>query len=408
MSLHANIAWSLAGNAVYAACQWGWIVVLAKAGTPEDVGLLALALAVTAPLFMLAGLQLRAVQATDARRRHAFGEYLGLRLALTVAACAGVGVFLLAGGAPREAVPAILVVAVARAFEATSDIYYGLFQQHERMDAVAVSLALRGIASVAVLGAVVAATGSVTAGLAGLAGTWLAVVLVHDVPRAARLASGSRRAIWDPSRLRPLAILALPLGGVTALVSLSANVPRYVLGRLRGVDELGCFAAMASVALVGSVVINAAGQASAPRLALHHAAGNRRAFRRLVWFLLALAALLGAAGILAAWIYGRPILTVLYRPEYATRPAAFVAVMVSGAVLHLASALGYALTAMRRFRIQVPIQIAVTAAVVASCAALVPNWGAAGAAWAATAGAAVSVAGTAWGILRPAPPEASP
>ena len=62
-SLRLNASWTFGGNLVYAACQWGMLVALAKFGSPELVGRFALALAVTAPVYMLTNLQLRAVEA---------------------------------------------------------------------------------------------------------------------------------------------------------------------------------------------------------------------------------------------------------------------------------------------------------------------------------------------------------
>src|SRR3954469_7592651 len=86
LSLRSNFSWTFAGNVVYAGCQWGMLMVLAKLGSPERVGQFALGLAVTAPILMFSNLQLRAIQATDARREYRFGHYLALRLATTALA----------------------------------------------------------------------------------------------------------------------------------------------------------------------------------------------------------------------------------------------------------------------------------------------------------------------------------
>ena len=83
LSLKQNFSWTFVGNGVYQACQWGMLVVLAKLTSPEDVGQFALGLAVCAPVVMLTNLQLRAVQATDARGEYEFADYLGLRLLMT-------------------------------------------------------------------------------------------------------------------------------------------------------------------------------------------------------------------------------------------------------------------------------------------------------------------------------------
>src|SRR5271170_6093223 len=85
-SLRRNFAWTLAGNMVYAGCQWGMLIVLAKLTNPEMVGRFGLALAITAPVFMLTSLQLRVVQATDAGHEYGFSEYFSLRSICTILA----------------------------------------------------------------------------------------------------------------------------------------------------------------------------------------------------------------------------------------------------------------------------------------------------------------------------------
>src|ERR1043166_3883519 len=84
--LRANFLWTLCGTLVYSGCQWGLLVVLAKLGNAEMVGQFALGLAITAPALMFSNLQLRSVLATDASGEYSFGDYLGLRLVMTVAA----------------------------------------------------------------------------------------------------------------------------------------------------------------------------------------------------------------------------------------------------------------------------------------------------------------------------------
>lgn len=80
VALSRNFAWTLAGNVVYAGCQWGILIAIAKLGTPAMVGQFALGLAVCAPVFMFTSLQLRAVLATDAGDEYRLGNYLALRI----------------------------------------------------------------------------------------------------------------------------------------------------------------------------------------------------------------------------------------------------------------------------------------------------------------------------------------
>ena len=150
-SLRLNVSWTFAGNVFYAACQWGMLVVLAKLGSPEMVGRFALALAVTAPVFMFTNLQLRAVQATDRSHQFAFADYLGLRILSTALALAVI-VGLAAWSHyhyPFWIAAVIVMVGLAKGSESISDAIYGIVQWHERMDLIARSMMLKGLISLA-------------------------------------------------------------------------------------------------------------------------------------------------------------------------------------------------------------------------------------------------------------------
>jgi O-antigen/teichoic acid export membrane protein len=74
-SLINNFSWALAGNVVYAGCQWGMLMVLAKLGSTEMVGRFALGLAITAPVITFVKFDLRAIQATDIQGIYSFRDY---------------------------------------------------------------------------------------------------------------------------------------------------------------------------------------------------------------------------------------------------------------------------------------------------------------------------------------------
>jgi O-antigen/teichoic acid export membrane protein len=380
--LRENFAWTLAGNVVYAGCQWGILVVVAKLASPAAVGQLALGYALTAPLFLLAGLHLRASQATDAAGRFRFADYRAVR-------AGGMAAGLLVTAAmvalsPHDGATRLVVLAVgaSKAVEGLSDVYYGVLQQHERMRPMAVSLAWRGILSVGSVAAVLAVGGGLLAAIAALTASWVAVLVLHDVPAAAPLVAAAPRGgpRVDLRGARAIVATTLPLGLVLMLVSLRTNVPRYFVDGRLGAAELGVFAALSSLLTAGNVVISALGQSATPRLARHFHAGDLAAFRRLVALLLGVAAAVGGAGVAAALLLGRPLLLVVFGPPYAARADLLVLLMAVGLVAYLASFLGYALTAARRFRVQLPLFAATTLVCAAGSAWLVPARGLAGAA----------------------------
>jgi O-antigen/teichoic acid export membrane protein len=371
------------------------LVVLAKLGSPEMVGQFALGLAITAPVIMFANLALRAVQATDVRREYLFGDYLGLRLITTALALLVIMGIVLVSGYRWETMLVILTVGVAKAFEAISDVFYGLLQQRERMDRIAKSMMIKGPLSLVALSVGVYLMGSVFWGAVGLVIAWASILVGYDfrsgalmlkpLPQLGGLAPDEvnqeavLRPRWEVSTLARLAWLALPLGMVMMLISLNANIPRYFVEWYLGERELGIFAAIAYLQRVGTTVVGALGQSASPRLATHYAVGNSRAFRALLLKLAGIGALLGAAGVLVALVAGREILTLLYRPEYAQRDL-FVWLMVAAGIAYVASFLGYGMTAARYFRVQVPLFACVAGTAALACLWLVPSGGLHGAA----------------------------
>lgn len=402
-SLRANFSWTFVGNVIYAGCQWAMLIVLAKLGSPVVVGRFALGLALTAPVIMLTNLQLRNIQATDARRAHRFGEYLALRLVAAPVALAVIGGVTLASRYGGETALVVGTVGLAKLFESVSDVFYGLLQQHERMDRIATSMILKGPLSLVALGAAMALTGSIVVASLALAAVWAALLLAYDVPngravlRAAAQAERALRAgkpapsvqggetlrpVWDARRLLRLAWLALPLGVVMMLGSLTTTVPRYFIERYHGAAALGIFAAMGYIMVAGTTVVDALGQAASPRLARLFAAGEVGAFRALLGRLLGVTVALGAAGVALGAAIGGPMLTLVYRPEYAAYLDAFVWLLAATAIGYLCAILGFALTAARVFILQVPIYAASVAVVLLASAVLIPRFGLLGAVWA--------------------------
>ncbi len=396
LRLRTNFLWSLLGNAVYQSCQIGLVVVLAKltrgTGT-QVVGLYDLAVATAAPVVALSSLQLRAAVATDRRGEFAFGHYLAVRLGGTVLAAVVIAGLAMAQGKPLVATLVIVGLGLVRCVDAVSDIVHGLFQQYERMDLSAVRQILRGLGSLLVLaillmiaGRFVSAETALLCSAAGLLAFSAFMLVGSEYPAAARLlaASGSPARIrprWEPDVLKRLVRVALPLGIGLMLVSLTLSIPRLLTERYLGLTALGVFGPMLYLVGVGQVVVASLGLAGGPRLALHFANQNRPAFDRLVLRIAGIALLIGGLGVmLAAW-GGRTILTWLYQPAFGQYKPVFIVLMVGGLFSYVASALGFSVTATRRFSAQIRPLALTALACLLSGLVLIPRYGLIGAAY---------------------------
>jgi O-antigen/teichoic acid export membrane protein len=388
------------GNATYLAAQWAMLVVLAKLGTPHMVGQFALGLAITAPVMMFSNLELRAVQATDAVHHYRFGDYLVLRLIATTLALVAILGIVYARGYQVETALVILVVGLAKAFESMSDIFYGLFLQHEHIDRMAKSLLIKRFLSLVGFSLGVYLTGSVVGGACGLVFVWALLLFGYDVPNGVRIVRATHNRSSGPDtkprpmgRLRDLAWLALPLGIVGMLVNLYPNIPRYFVEGYLGESKLGIFATMAYTVVAGMKLVDSLAQTVGPRLAGHHAAGDRAQFRSVLFKAAGLGLLLGVAGALTALFAGPEILTLFFGSQYAAYPVVFLWLAVAGGIECVTSFQYWTITAARRFVIQIPLFALVVCTAAAACLWLVPTAGLRGAAIACVLASTVRLCG---------------
>jgi O-antigen/teichoic acid export membrane protein len=401
LSLRANVSWTFASNVFYAACQWAMLLVLARLGNPEMIGQFTLALAVATPIISLGNLQLRNILATDARREYRFGDYLSLRLITVVLGLLVIASIVAVSGYQHTLAVVVMVVGVAKAFEAVSDILHGILQQHERMDRIAGSVMIKGSLSLVALSGTMYLTDSILWGVVSLAVVWGAVLVGYDLPagrsllRAVSLGTrtdASLRPQWDRRTLARLVWRSLPLGLVSGLLSLNISIPSYFIAHYLGRYELGIFAAIAYFERAQSIVVNALGASASPRLSKLYAMGNISAFRALLFKMVGAGALMGAGGVLFALTAGRDILTLLYGHEY-VRYDVFVWFMVAVGIANVGFFLGWGMTAAGYFRAQLPIFVLVTFVTALASVSLIPTAGLRGAVASLVIGAVVQTLG---------------
>jgi O-antigen/teichoic acid export membrane protein len=299
-----------------------------------------------------------------------------------------------ATGYRGETALVIILIGLTKVIESISDVFYGLLQQHEQMDRMALSLMIRGPLSLIMLGMGIYLSGSVLWGVVGLVVAWAFVLFTWDIPSYQWLINkytsegklpdslkGMRlKPRWHLKTVRNLILLSLPLGLVMMLISLNANIPRYFLEKYLGERELGVFAALAYLIVAGNIVVNALGSAASPRLAKYYAGGNISAYRKLLIQLVGIGCLLGLVSILVAYIAGEEILSIIYQQEYAEYADIFIWLMVTGGIGYVSSFLGEGMTSARYLRVQMPLFLVVTATSAIASFWLIPTNGLHGAA----------------------------
>ena len=400
-SLTSSFMWTLGGNVLYSASQWGMLSVLAKRGSPTIVGVFALGLALSAPVFMFCNLQLRSVQATDAKGRYSFADFFVLRSVCTVAALlfiCGMSAF---AGYQGEVLVVLATLSVAKAFEAWSDVIAGLLQRHERLDLAARAVAVRGVVSLVVFASVFATTRKLGAACISLAITWAAVVCIYDISLARGvMQKGERFFSASKSRMRELLKKSLPLGIVMTLISLNANLPRYLVVHYLGASQLGIFASLAYLLTAVNLLSLALGQAASARMASMFAGGELERFRHVLVTLVGFGAGIGGVACGVALGFGGTLLRLLYGTSYSSHQGLLLILAATAGISTIATFMGFAATSAQSFRAQVPVIAAMTLTTLLGSWLLVPVLGLNGAGFALLISAVVQLAGLTFVTLR--------
>jgi O-antigen/teichoic acid export membrane protein len=381
LSLKKNFSWNFIGNLIYAFAQWAILSLLAKLGNPKMVGQFSLGLALTAPIILFTNLQLSSIQVTDTHHKYKFGEYLGLRILTNFIAILITLFIILLGRYSFLTSLVIVLVAFSKVIESWSDVVFGYLQQKERMDLTAVSRILKAVLMLLLISILLFITHNVIWMVIGLCLSYMSVFFFYDLKVLKKFTSP--KVIFNRKNYVEITKLALPLGIVLMLGSLYTNIPRIVIEKYLGEEQLGYFSAIAYLIVAGNTFIGAIGQAAAPRLAVLFSEKNFIQFKNLLIKLVSIGFLTGIVGAIITLLFGKFVLSIFYDSSYAKYNVVFTLLLLSGAFNFSSTFLGIGLTATKSFKIQPYLGVTWIVVSFISAIILIPKFGLYGAGYSA-------------------------
>jgi O-antigen/teichoic acid export membrane protein len=354
--------------------------------TPLEVGVFALAQAISIPIMTFAALNLRAVQVTDVKDLNTFGDFVSLRIVTVVVGFLAILGVILFGGYERETSAIIMLVGLNHCVLITREVFQSYMLKHERMDYVALSQITVGVLSLLSMGVVLYLTRQLALGVGAMLTCRIAILLLWDNYAVRRIYKAIREPASGPlikfnfSRhiLMALAWLALPAALMSVMTRLVTTVPQYYIEVILGTESLGYYAPLAAMPFFGLMAVTSAGSSVLPRLSRMFA-DRHHGFFKLSAKLALVGLVVGLAGLLVAFVGGRGLITVIFTADYADYYEVFMWLMVYGAISYCAACVGYALHATRWFWIQPVMFTLVLGIVIVGCWIWVPEHGLRGA-----------------------------
>ncbi|WP_114571733.1 oligosaccharide flippase family protein [Exiguobacterium flavidum] len=364
-------------DTVYSLHQWVILTLLIKWSTPLNLGQFNYALALTAPIVMFCWLNASTILTAERAGLANFRLFIRTRFSLlTVGALLLVIIYQFFG---KEGVFLVtLLVYLNKYVESFADLAYGFLQGHMAFREVAISKIMRSTINV---------IGAATALFLGHSVVWfvtamivsnLIMLLIYDLPTVKRIGKGFVSQQLDTRYQSPksLFLRALPLGFVALLVSLNANIPRLFVGQKLGTAELGYYASIAYLLVLGSLFIHSLIAVLLPNFSSED--GERQALpalRKLTRSMFGVTNVIGILLIFFSYLFGEWGLTILYNASFAEYNTIFVLMMVAALFFYNSTVIQALLTGFQQFRIQsIALFVSVIINVVA-CSFLIPAYG---------------------------------
>jgi len=359
-SIKNNFMWILVGNILYALSQWLIISLMSKFGDIEMVGEYTLALAITAPIFLLMNFNLRSMQATDQNNELSFIHYYSFRNLTSLTAFFLIFVFLLFVDYSITTTSAIVLVAIIKAIESQSDVVFGYFQKIEKMKFISLSKIIKGILNVLTLSIVLLTTNNLLVALICMLSANTLILVSFDIKNLYK--NGVKKIkLKDLFRLKnnkktfaSIIVMGIPLGISSMLDSLTINSQRYIIESTFSISEVGYYSSIAYLMVFGHTIVGALAHAVLPRLAKYFMNDLKQYINSIILLTLG-GVLLGTVLVTISYFLGDTILILLYTEEFASYSNIFVVIMFAASVWYLVGFLNTALLATRSFNFQLPV-----------------------------------------------------
>lgn len=374
MSIGANFGVVFVGRLVFGLTQWLWIVLIAKFGTANDLGAYSLALSICLTTFALVCMNTRILLAADHTGKCMLGAFIGLRLL-----CISASVICLIPFVMHMDIGDVLGATILfTVFDQASDIFYGIFQRHERMRPMAISEIVKSVARLATGGITLAKTGSLIDALFARAAVNATVLLIYEWPAVFALEGKNLRPIFVWRQIKPLILKALPL--IIAIVgpTVATSVPQYILAAYWDLREIGVMGILLSLLAALRIPSGALGNILVPRFAkLWHA--DCIALHRAIKTTITAGMLGGAIGAVAIYFLGVIFLDFCFGSIIANRAILLNWVLASAVAGWVREVYACALIGAGMLRTLANISLVTAVAGCALALVLVPAWGAGGA-----------------------------
>lgn len=326
------------------------LMVLTRTNGAFDAGVFSLGYS-TGCLFMAIGnYSMRNFQATDIKGVYTFSDYLTSRIItlifmilVSVGYCVKGFIF---GGFSFEKSLIVFLICALKAVEAAEDIYYGMYQNHNRLDIASKALTIRYVVSIGVmlLALVITKDLLVACSVTLLISIIAAFLLIYITIGFFEFEAFSLR--WKQARILLINTFGVFISGFLSLYIV--NAPKYAIDRYLAQEQQAYYGFLAMPVFVVSLLNTFLYQPILTSLAIEWGEGRKKEFIRKIRRQIGVILFLTVGSLIGAYFLGIPVLSLFYGTDLSPYKMELLILMSGGGALAITGFLTIIITIMRR------------------------------------------------------------
>lgn len=381
-TLKSSLIYNSIGLTIYLASQWSLSILVVPLGGLANAGWFALAQSISGTFHSIALFGMRNYQISDIDGRFGDSVYITSRAMtslLSLILCAGL---IATRTYPMELAACILVFMLFRITEAFVDVMHGIDQKFGRLDIVAISFIVRGLAASGVFVVVLYLTQNLLLAISGMAFASFMSIVVFDIPLLRKMTRFSFR----PKQLKKHMVITvnllkqcIPLMLYSSFFMALQMYVRMLLQQRAGDTTLGIFSSVTTPAVVIQVAATFLYTPLIPLMANYWKSDNQHNFRKSLTRTILMITLIGSIAVAVSVTAGKHALILLYGNIIGSHTALLHPAVVTASLIALVYYLNAILIIIRDMKGLIASNLIGCTAGILVSHFFIPKFGAAGA-----------------------------
>ena len=327
-SIKKEFIWNIIGSISYAASSFIYLLIVTRSVGADDAGIFAIAFANAQLMLTIGKYGMRTFQSTDLSGQYSFGTYLASRLFTCVAMILANCVYIALNTFSPYKIQIILWVCILKTLDAVEDVFHGLLQLNKRLDIAGKLQTIRNVFSMGLFLIAILVTRQLLFSCILTSILSFLVCLIINIPFVRQYKNIKLDFSFRP--LKRLLIDCFPLFAASFLSLYIYNSPKYAIdGYLT--EEIQTYY---GILFMPAFIINLFSEFAFKPLLVHMAdlwiSNKTKELMNSILKLLGWIALLTIAVLISGYLFGIPVLSIIYGVDLSTYKKELMILLLGG------------------------------------------------------------------------------